>query len=390
MKEHVNKIPTIPPLPTSLEHYKLSTEKKLMISRAPNSSSDVSVYSSTCSDSSADEFDDSEEICIPKELLPKNGCRRGKWTVEEERFTERIIEDFSMGILNLKHGTTLRNFLSSVLNCDPMRITKKYTGDYSIGKRVFIGADLRSFSSEFLERRSNELQYLKDTWFKALLRAEKERMEQFSDKSKLGKMSSFLADLSSSSTDGHFNVCRIESVLIATDLSQEEVKQTVEWLKKAQLNLINNSSDSIDNLSNAIDEGDKLFPSLKLKINKFLESGKPMNLVQSQLYFEQKQQEQSQTQQQTLKSSLDSHMEDSANSLTDIESCYSNQSPSDTEMSADRYMGDVFTPTIDNIFNTSKNPLKRPREFSALSVMEQMEIEKTAGLLMRFGVPSVG
>ena len=115
-----------------------------------------------------------------------------------------------------------------------------------------------------------------------------------------------------------------------------------------------------------------------------------MNLVQSQLYFEQKQQEQSQTQQQTLKSSLDSHMEDSANSLTDIESCYSNQSPSDTEMSADRYMGDVFTPTIDNIFNTSKNPLKRPREFSALSVMEQMEIEKTAGLLMRFGVPSVG
>ena len=35
---------------------------------------------------------------IPPELLPENGIRRGKWTVEEEKFTERIIEDFNLGM----------------------------------------------------------------------------------------------------------------------------------------------------------------------------------------------------------------------------------------------------------------------------------------------------
>ena len=67
------------------------------------------------------------EVLTPPELLsPK--ARRGKWTPEEENFVERIVEDFNMGILDVPQGTTLRNFLSSVLNCDPMRITKKYTG----------------------------------------------------------------------------------------------------------------------------------------------------------------------------------------------------------------------------------------------------------------------
>ena len=67
------------------------------------------------------------DVMTPPELLsPK--ARRGKWTVEEEQFVGRIVEDFNLGILDVPQGTTLRNFLSSVLNCDPMRITKKYTG----------------------------------------------------------------------------------------------------------------------------------------------------------------------------------------------------------------------------------------------------------------------
>ena len=67
------------------------------------------------------------EVVTPLELLSTK-ARRGKWTAEEERFVGRIIEDFNLGILDVPQGTTLRNFLSSVLNCDPMRITKKYTG----------------------------------------------------------------------------------------------------------------------------------------------------------------------------------------------------------------------------------------------------------------------
>ena len=50
---------------------------------------------------------------------------------------ERVIRDFNGGLLDAAPGTTLRSYLSDKLNCDPMRITKKFTGDASIGKRVF-------------------------------------------------------------------------------------------------------------------------------------------------------------------------------------------------------------------------------------------------------------
>ena len=63
--------------------------------------------------------------------------RRGKWTVEEEAYVARVIQDFNSGFLDAPAGTTLRTYLSEKLQCDPMRITKKFTGDACIGKRVF-------------------------------------------------------------------------------------------------------------------------------------------------------------------------------------------------------------------------------------------------------------
>ena len=63
--------------------------------------------------------------------------RRGKWTVEEEAYVARVIQDFNSGFLDAPAGTTLRSYLSEKLQCDPMRITKKFTGDACIGKRVF-------------------------------------------------------------------------------------------------------------------------------------------------------------------------------------------------------------------------------------------------------------
>ena len=63
--------------------------------------------------------------------------RRGKWTVEEEAYVARVIQDFNSGYLDAPAGTTLRTYLSEKLKCDPMRITKKFTGDACIGKRVF-------------------------------------------------------------------------------------------------------------------------------------------------------------------------------------------------------------------------------------------------------------
>lgn len=68
---------------------------------------------------------------------PGSMRRRGKWTVEEEAYVARVIQDFNSGFLDAPAGTTLRTFLSDKLNCDPMRITKKFTGEACIGKRVF-------------------------------------------------------------------------------------------------------------------------------------------------------------------------------------------------------------------------------------------------------------
>ena len=44
---------------------------------------------------------------------------------------------YFLGTLDVPDGTTLRTHLSCILNCDPMRITKKFTGDSCIGKRIF-------------------------------------------------------------------------------------------------------------------------------------------------------------------------------------------------------------------------------------------------------------
>ncbi|CAM9561209.1 unnamed protein product [Discosporangium mesarthrocarpum] len=65
------------------------------------------------------------------------GLRRGKWTSEEEAYANRLIEEFKSGLLPLTEGTTLRTFLSIMLNCDPMRISKKFVGPNCIGKQVF-------------------------------------------------------------------------------------------------------------------------------------------------------------------------------------------------------------------------------------------------------------
>lgn len=83
---------------------------------------------------------------------PGHSLRRGKWTVEEESYVARVIQDFNSGYLNAPPGTTLRTYLSDKLNCDPMRITKKFTGDSCIGKRVFHPAVRCSKNSALIDK----------------------------------------------------------------------------------------------------------------------------------------------------------------------------------------------------------------------------------------------
>jgi hypothetical protein len=74
---------------------------------------------------------------IKSKQVQVSSLRRGKWTSEEEAYVARVIQDFNSGFLDAPAGTTLRTYLSEKLQCDPMRITKKFTGDACIGKRVF-------------------------------------------------------------------------------------------------------------------------------------------------------------------------------------------------------------------------------------------------------------
>lgn len=77
---------------------------------------------------------------VKPSVSEKKSTRKGKWTIEEEEFTTRIIEYFNTGLLELPEGTTLRSYLADKLNCDPMRITKKFSGNLGlggVGKRVF-------------------------------------------------------------------------------------------------------------------------------------------------------------------------------------------------------------------------------------------------------------
>ena len=79
--------------------------------------------------------------------------------MEEEQYANRLILEFKAGLLPLADGTTLRTFLSRLLNCDPMRISKKFVGSNCIGKQVFRrrGAEVHKLTPDDLERTRLEL-----------------------------------------------------------------------------------------------------------------------------------------------------------------------------------------------------------------------------------------
>jgi len=90
----------------------------------------------------------------------KEKLRKGKWTIEEEEYTSRIIQYFSTGLLTLPDGATLRSYLAEKLNCDPMRITKKFTGACCLGRRAYHLRDRPRASSAEVEMANYELLHL--------------------------------------------------------------------------------------------------------------------------------------------------------------------------------------------------------------------------------------
>ena len=102
--------------------------------------------------------------------IKKVPYRRGKWTSEEEAYANRLIHEFKLGMLPLTDGTTLRTFLSKLLNCDPMRISKKFVGQNCIGKQVFRrrSSELEKLTEEQLEKTRRDLSELERLFLERL------------------------------------------------------------------------------------------------------------------------------------------------------------------------------------------------------------------------------
>ena len=71
-----------------------------------------------------------------KAQTQKSTLRAGRWFPEEERYAARLITEFKAGTLPLQ-DITLREFLSLIFHCHPMRITKKFEGNNMIGKITY-------------------------------------------------------------------------------------------------------------------------------------------------------------------------------------------------------------------------------------------------------------
>lgn len=120
----------------------------------------------------------------------KQPLRRGKWTPEEEAYANRLIQEFKAGLLPLTDGTTLRTFLSKLLNCDPMRISKKFVGSNCIGKQVFRrrGADVNNLTPEQVQQTRLELSELEKKFLERVSRSKSSKSSSSSRSKNSGGM----------------------------------------------------------------------------------------------------------------------------------------------------------------------------------------------------------
>ncbi|KAG2788163.1 hypothetical protein JG687_00012009 [Phytophthora cactorum] len=65
-----------------------------------------------------------------------SSVRKGKWSIDEHKYANLLMKQFKLGALPLADGLHLRVFMANMLQCDPLRVTKKYTGQ-AIGKQNF-------------------------------------------------------------------------------------------------------------------------------------------------------------------------------------------------------------------------------------------------------------
>lgn len=164
--------------------------------------------------------------------------RRGKWTVEEEEYVARVIQDFNSGFLNAPAGYTLRSYLSDKLQCDPMRITKKFTGESCIGKRVFHPAVRSAANATAIDKAQAELDALERRWRRRLELQQRES----------AKKAAASAAAANAASRGAVTVQGVPVSMLGgssqnsadSQLQQSAVTQAATWLDRANVILMGN------------------------------------------------------------------------------------------------------------------------------------------------------
>ena len=81
---------------------------------------------------------------------------------------ECLIEAFKAGIIPLPEGTTLRMFLSRMLNCPPKRISKKFVGTNYNGKQAYARKAEDEVDSDVVNEYHERLRKLEQKFLKSL------------------------------------------------------------------------------------------------------------------------------------------------------------------------------------------------------------------------------
>lgn len=163
--------------------------------------------------------------------------RRGKWTAEEEAYVARVIQEFNSGYLNAPAGTTLRTYLSEKLHCDPMRITKKFTGDSCIGKRVFHPAVRCATNSAEIDKAQAGLDTLERRWRKRVETQQRESAKKAAASASSNGRNSQKArgtrNTPPTSTEPRSDTLTSEDIAAEVP-SEKDLTQTASWIDRAQ------------------------------------------------------------------------------------------------------------------------------------------------------------
>lgn len=91
-----------------------------------------------------------------------------QWTREEEMYVVGLTAAFKAGVVPIPNGTTLRVFLSSMLNCPAKRISKKFVGTNYNGKQIYIKKEDDEVDAEIVAKHHTRLQELEQDFIKSM------------------------------------------------------------------------------------------------------------------------------------------------------------------------------------------------------------------------------